>query len=573
MKERTEALSILLINLFYPERHPTIGFPVNVESLAGDLAAEFGDSVDVSVLDMQQPGVTVDKILRTVRDKHFDVVGVSVKTGQREIAESILDGVLDLPIQHQPRYLMVGGYRPRVYHEEFAEKYPDPKVVVCIGEGEPTMRGMVSHLRGGIPITEVPNLVFMTSQGLQRTVRRQHDLTTWHSPGTSTLPLILEAGGVVYLETSRGCSWGKCTFCSRKFSSGTKPSTIPPEKIAQSWAEFRRLGVQEVYCSDEDFMMNSHAHGRALGEALIEANVQMRFWVQTTVDGVLQLGRASYTADNDGTAGRRLPMLDIEAPLVGVDPVGRFDGKGTLAILRKAGLSRIFFGLESGSASQLIRYRKGVTASEGARAVQLCREVGFEVEVGFIPLDPLVTTDELRETVEYIRAHNLAQSTVKILNLMCVQNGVAMFAQTKEAGLITGERDVDTFLYPYAFANPRAGQIAEWVHQWQRHGLSEFTYALRRVVDADPSHPISTQFLFELRQLEFEFLAMLVEQNPEKDETTYDQCMQRRFNIMQRCMNAVANEWMPDPTNFLAKAFEESKAWMQESETADVLRL
>ena len=113
-------------------------------------------------------------------------------------------------------------------------------------------------------------------------------------------------------------------------------------------------------------------------------------------------------------------MLDIEAPLVGLDPVGRFDGKGTLAILKKAGLSRIFFGLESGSASQLIRYRKGVTASEGARAVQLCREIGFEVEVGFIPLDPLVTTDELRETVEYIRAHNLAQSTVKILNLMTI---------------------------------------------------------------------------------------------------------------------------------------------------------
>src|SRR5262249_27070492 len=155
--------------------------------------------------------------------------------------------------------------------------------------------------------------------------------------------------------------------------------------IAQSWAEFRRLGVNEVYCSDEDFMMNSHAHGRVLGEALIEANVQMKFWVQTTVDGVLQLGRASYTADNDGIAGRRLSMLDGEFPLVGHDPVGRFDGKETLATLKKAGLSRIFFGLESGSPSQLVRYRKGVTASEGARAVQLCRQLGLEVEVGFIP--------------------------------------------------------------------------------------------------------------------------------------------------------------------------------------------
>jgi len=571
-------ISILLVNLFYPERHPTIGFPINVESLVGDLRGEFGDAVDVAVLDMQQPGVTIDTVLETARRNRCDIVGVSVKTGQREIAEGILEGLLAFPAADRPRYLMVGGYRPRVYHEEFAEKYPS--VLVCIGEGEPTMRGMVEHLRGNLPLEQVPNLIFMRDGELYRTDRRQHDLRNWHPPGDSTLQFVLDSAGVVYLETSRGCSWEKCTFCSRKFSAGTKPSTIPADRLAAAWAEFNRRGVRYVYCSDEDFLMNSHAHGLALGEALVRNGVGIEFWVQTTVDGVLQLGRASHTAGSAaGTAGRRLNVLDADllegaaADVIDEDPVGRYEGARTLATLKKAGLRRIFFGLESGSASQLIRYRKGVTAEEGGKAVDLCRQLGLDVEVGFIPLDPLATMDELRETIAFVKTHNLAQSAVKVLNVMCIQNGVAMFAKTKQAGLLTGERDVDTFLYPYTFADRRVGEVAEWLHSWNRHGLSEFTYALRRLVDGDPANPVASNVLRELRQLEFDFLAMLVDAQPADDSFIFDQCMQLRFDIMRRCMDAVEAGRMSDPKGFLGIAFEDSREWMIQGGTADVLRL
>src|SRR5262245_66181066 len=108
-----------------------------------------------------------------------------------------------------------------------------------------------------------------------------------------------------------------------------------------------------------------------------------------------------------------------------------------------------------------------------------------------------------------------------MLNLMCIQTGVAMFAKTKQAGLLTGERYPDTFLYPYNFADPRASQLADWIHKWHRDGLSEFTYALRRLVDGNPSEPISTGLLGEIRRLEFEYLAMLVESRPGDEESIY----------------------------------------------------
>lgn len=551
-------LNMLFVNLFYPERHPTIGFPLNVEALVGDLVAEYGDEVDACVLDMQQPGITVDNILDTLRDRRFDVLGISVKTGQRVIAENILDGVRTLSSERRPRHVMIGGYRPRVYHDEFVATYPE--VLTCIGEGEPTMRGMVEHLRGNVAIEQIPNLVFAGRDGVVRTPRQQHDLRRWHPPGTSSLPFVLESGGVVYLETSRGCSWEKCTFCSRKFSSGTKPGAIPVKSVAESWAIVQNLGVRHVYCADEDFLMNSHVHGLELAEALLEAGVGIQFWVQTTVDGVLQLGRASHRAESERGESDGLPQAHE-----------------VLEMLRRAGLRQIFFGLESGSATQLLRYRKGVTAAEGARAVALCREVGLEVEAGLIPLDPLVSMDELRESVEYVRANDLARSIVKVLNLMCIQNGVAMFAKTKKAGLLLASRDTDTFLYPYKFADARAGQIADWIHAWNRHGLSEFTYALRRLVDANPSNPVSTQFLMELRELEFEYLATLVETPSTCDDDIHTQCMRRRLDIMTRCMEAVSTGRMSDPRGFLQLALDDSvsegMAWMKPSETADVLRL
>ena len=49
--------------------------------------------------------------------------------------------------------------------------------------------------------------------------------------------------------------------------------------------------------------------------------------------------------------------------------------------------------------------------------------------------------------------------------------------------------------------------------------------------------------------------------------------MQHRFDIMRRCMAAVESGRMSDPNGFLGIAFEDSREWMVEGGTADVMRL
>jgi len=49
----------------------------------------------------------------------------------------------------------------------------------------------------------------------------------------------------------------------------------------------------------------------------------------------------------------------------------------TFELLKKAGFENAFVGTESGSASQLKRYRKGITVEENAKALDILREIGF----------------------------------------------------------------------------------------------------------------------------------------------------------------------------------------------------
>ncbi len=131
-----------------------------------------------------------------------------------------------------------------------------------------------------------------------------------------------------------------------------------------------------------------------------------------------------------------------------------------------------------------------------------------------------------------------------------------MLATTNRAGLLRGDCDIDTFLYPYDFVAPRVGEIAAWIQRWQAHSLNGFIYALRKLVDGEPGNPVSKAVLLQLRELDFEYLSMLVQSTSAKDESVYSSCMQRRFDLIWLLMKAVSEGKMADPNGFLAGALQ-----------------
>ncbi len=79
----------------------------------------------------------------------------------------------------------------------------------------------------------------------------------------------------------------------------------------------------------------------------------------------------------------------------------------TLTLLKKAGLRKIFLGIESGSQSVLDRFSKETTVSENIQAINILSNLRISFEPGFIMFDPLITLHELKENTSFIIKYEL----------------------------------------------------------------------------------------------------------------------------------------------------------------------
>lgn len=86
------------------------------------------------------------------------------------------------------------------------------------------------------------------------------------------------------------------------------------------------------------------------------------------------------------------------------------------SLLQSINVKRLIFGLESGS-DRILQYLKGgsITVSDNERAVRLCRKHGITTSSGFITGTPEETTEELRETFDFIKNNPLDNTHVYIL--------------------------------------------------------------------------------------------------------------------------------------------------------------
>jgi radical SAM superfamily enzyme YgiQ (UPF0313 family) len=132
----------------------------------------------------------------------------------------------------------------------------------------------------------------------------------------------------------------------------------------------------------------------------------------------------------------------------------------------EAGLDAVFIGLESGCQSQLDRFTKGTTVEQNRKAIEIVRELGLKMDVGFIMFDPYVTVEELEQNMRFIRELELSVPMIKLQ----LYPGIPIIDKIRQDGLLT-ESGLDLH---YRFQNPgvaqaykamrlsMAGRIAMW---------------------------------------------------------------------------------------------------------------
>jgi hypothetical protein len=203
----------------------------------------------------------------------------------------------------------------------------------------------------------------------------------------------------------------------------------------------------------------------------------------------------------------------------------------TFKLLRKAGLVKIFVGLESGSETQLKRYRKGFSLDEFIKAYELLKKCNIECEFGLILLDPLMNLNELKQSLRFLESNGYVYEVSSICKELRVQIGNTYVDQVKNIEKITGIEILGEFDFNYQayrvirYLDEDIHFFASHIRNWVEIGtqiynvLRLFTRYSELDIKKNESHKFNREICFEtikmLRSSEFSLLkdfVFLIEQ-------------------------------------------------------------
>ncbi len=378
---------ILLVN----PPHPSIGSripprtlgeclpPLGLLSVGGPLV---DDGHDVSLIDFEIDNPPTIEMARRIAAEPTDIllIGHSGSTSAHPVISELTRRVRALaPKMH----IIYGGVFPTYHHREILESEPQVDVIVR-GEGEETVRRLVTAIEEGAPPCQIPGLAF-------REDRRP--------VATAPAPMILQIDdyrvGWELIELSHYSYWGQkravvmqfsrgcphlCTYCGQR-GFWTKWRHRDPKAFAAeiAWL-YREHGVEVVNLADEN-PTSSRKGWLAFLNAMIAEDVPV------TIIGSTRAGDIVRDAD-------------------------------ILPVYHKAGVRRFLLGMETTDAKTLQAIKKGSTTSIDREAIRLLRKnriismvgcvFGFEEETDadyFRALRQIISYDPDHIQAVYVTPH------------------------------------------------------------------------------------------------------------------------------------------------------------------------
>jgi anaerobic magnesium-protoporphyrin IX monomethyl ester cyclase len=234
------------------------------------------------------------------------------------------------------------------------------------GEGEDAICELMEMLEGKRPIEQVSNLVWRDDAGTIRfsTMPPSYpDLDTIAPPDFAGVPFegYLVPDGIANLQTSRGCYYGKCTFCGDSFRRNFRMRK--PELVYQDIKGIHeRSGVKYFLFWDS---LAPPKTLRTVAEGIIRDNLPVKWFAETK----------------------------FEKPYVNADLV---------ATLKRGGGSFLQFGFESGSQRVLDLIDKGNDLNRVDQILRNMHDVGLKAGVSWFIGFPGETPEEARTTFDFV---------------------------------------------------------------------------------------------------------------------------------------------------------------------------
>lgn len=201
------------------------------------------------------------------------------------------------------------------------------------GAGERALPALVAALQNGGNLAAIPGLLY-----------RQNGQTAFNPPTADSAPPrltpldrppevvrhYLEAGGMLNVQTQRGCAF-HCCYCTYPLLEGRAHRRPDPEQVADEMQQLHALGARYAFIVDSVFN-SSPRHVSDFCEALLRRGVAIKW-------------------------GCFLRPQGLSAPL--------------MQLMARAGLTHIEFGSDSFSDTVLASYEKGFTVDDIQRSSEL----------------------------------------------------------------------------------------------------------------------------------------------------------------------------------------------------------
>lgn len=328
---------------------------------------------EVKIIDLN-----VEKInYRTYAYQRYDLVGISVDTTRYPVSLNIAQAAQEKGVK-----VVMGGPHVTFFDEEtLASGLVD---YVVRGEGEYIMLELVRHLNNGKSPEEIKGITYRAGN---QTIRNPaaplvQDLDGIPFPARELLPLdrytnTLYGRYSSSMITSRGCPFN-CDFCSCSAFSGTKWRTRSLQNILKEIdLLYSKYGYRAISFLDDNFTL-SPGRVMELCETMIKKSWDIFWYAFSRVDTIVK-------------------------------------NENMIQLMKKAGLSQVFVGFESGSQEVLDKIGKKVTVEKAYKAMEILKRHGVRVWGSFIIGALNETKQMIQETIKFAKRLNPQLSQFSIL--------------------------------------------------------------------------------------------------------------------------------------------------------------
>jgi len=323
---------------------------------------------DVKVLDCNVEKITHQNIDIVIKEEKPDIVGVSAMTHFLIDAYKVMTSV---KLISKKIITVIGGPHPSIYPIT-SIRHPDVDYAVK-GEGEEVFYELVSAINEGLTDDKISKIKGLASKLLldkglkdeEIQLVRIKNLDSIPFPDRNMLPfnkyssILSNSSSITTMITSRGCPF-KCIFCDRM---GKTFRSASPEYVLDEIESILNMGIKEIFIHDDTFTVNK--------KRVIEI-------CQSIIDRKLKF---------KWDARARVDCVDYDL----------------LLLMKRAGCSRVSFGVETGNADVLKNLRKGISLEQVEKIFRYCRELKLNVLADFMIGSPGETMTQINDSIKFVR--------------------------------------------------------------------------------------------------------------------------------------------------------------------------